>query len=140
MSTTRILEIRKSKSLISSALLNVPFGYIQKQFGYPIESIIRYIHCETRFHLGFYPNTFPYIIKEYYWISTDSKSEWIALGVLDSGIYFFYTAHSNAEHPFVNKQGIMSLWVALNYDNLIKFAMTEDVYRRYIAETVAEIL
>lgn len=133
MSSSRVVEIRKSNHLISSTILQSPFAYIQKQFGYSVESILRPIHCESRVNLGVYPNTFPNTIKEYFWIYTDTKSMWIALGVLDSGLYFLYTAHTVA--MFQNKNGIMNLWVASKFANLIQFAMSEDVYMRYLRET-----
>ena len=134
----RVVEIRKSDSLVSSSVLHVPFAYIQKQFGYSVESILKPIHCESKVNLGMYPNTFPNTIKEYFWIYTDAKSTWNAVGVLDSGLYFLYTAHTTA--MFKNKSGIMSLWVASKFANLIQFAMSDDVYRRYVAETAEAVL
>ena len=128
-----VLEPRKSDSLVLTSLLQVPFAYIQKQFGYSVESILRPIHCESKVNLGIYPNTFPNTIKEFYWIYTDTTSTWIALGVLDSGLYFLYTAHTAA--MFQNKNGMMSLWVASKFANLVQFAMSDDVYTRYVAET-----
>ena len=135
----RIVEIRNSNSLVSSSVLHVPFAYIQKQFGYSVESILRPIHCESRVNLGVYPNTFPNTIKEFYWIYTDTESMWIALGVLESGLYFLYTAHT-ASKSFQNKNGRMNLWVASKFANLVQFAMSEDVYRRYVAETSGSAL
>lgn len=131
----RTLEIRKSNSLVSNSILQAPFAYIQKQFGYPVESILRQIHCESNVSLGTYPNTFPNTCSEFYWISSDSKTEWIALGVLDSGLYFLYTAYSIGEDSFSKKRGIMNLWVASKYENLIQFGMSDSTYEKYIKET-----
>jgi hypothetical protein len=133
MSSSRIVEIRKSDSLVSSTVLQLPFAFIQKQFGYPVESILRPIHCESRVNLGIYPNTFPNTIKEYFWIYADSRSMWVALGVLDSDLYFLYTAQTASS--FQNKSGMMNLWVASKFANLVQFAMSEDLYTRYISET-----
>ena len=135
MSSNDIVEIRKSSILVSSYVLSLPYAYIQKQYGYPVESIIRHIHCEPRIGVGRYPNTFPNTIKEYFWIYSDLKSTWLALGILQSGFYFLYSAYSTSSNPFEGKKGNMNLWIASRYENIIKFAMSDDVYNRYLEET-----
>jgi hypothetical protein len=125
-------EIRISITKIDVSKLYLPFTFIQKQFGYPVESILRKIHCESTVHLGKYPNTFPNTITEYYWISTE-PNKWAALGKMENDLYFFYTAH--CANTFVNGNGNMYLWVSTQYLNLIRFAMDEATYQVYINET-----
>ena len=86
----RISECRKSITPLNPKELRLPFAYIQGQFGYPVESIIRQIQCEPVVRLDSYPNTFPNTIQEYYWISTSQEVSWIALGKMTNGLYFLY--------------------------------------------------
>ena len=130
----RTVEPRKSIVSLNPSELRLPFAYIQKQFGYPIESIIKQIHCEPVVHLGTYPDTFPNTIQEYYWISTSSGT-WYALGKLQNGLYFLYNAHCT--NTFLNGNGLMYLWVSTRYSSLINFAMNETMYQKYIVETSA---
>ena len=130
---SRIVEIRKS-SVLDESVLQVPYMYIQKQFGYPVESILQTIHCEPLVHLGKYPNTFPYTIKEYYWISNKEPGTWYALGILENDLYFLYRAHCDT--TFMNGKGSMYLWVSTRYETLIHFAMNEAIYQEYFNDTI----
>ena len=132
----RSVELRKSVYLNPSEL-RLPFAHIQKQFGFPLESILRKIHCEPVVHLGIFPNTFPYTNQEYYWISTyPGIGSWIALGKMTNGLYFLYVAKCNVTGKFMDGNGSMCLWISTRYSSLIHFAMDETIYRDYINETV----
>ena len=91
--STRTVEIRKATNL-KSDVLQIPYAYIQDQFGYSVASIQRQIHSEPALNLGTFPDTFPHNILEYYWIhhETGSSNSWLVLGKLTNGLYFFYTA------------------------------------------------
>jgi len=135
MSTAgRVSDPRQSTGPLSPSDMCLPFSFIQKQFGYPVESIVKQIHCEPVVHLGVYPNTFPNTIQEYYWIST-SGSSWMALGRLKNGLYFFYSASTDATGTFKNGGGSMCLWLAVEYSNLIHFAMDQTTYDNYYSQT-----
>lgn len=129
----RSVELRKSSSLTISDL-RLPFSYIQKQFGYPVESIVKQIHCEPVTHLGIYPDTFPNTIKEHYWISS-SNGQWMTLGILQNGLYFYYTASSLPSGTFKNGGGNMNLWLATQYSSIIHYAMDQIAYSLYYSET-----
>ena len=133
----RSVEIRKSSNC-NPALLRIPFSYIQRQFGYPVESIVRQINCEPVTHLGVYPDTFPHTITEYYWISTKGQESWMALGKVKNGLYFFYTADSTSTTTFKNGGARMNLWFSTRYDKLIHFAMNETIYQEYYTTTIDE--
>jgi len=129
----RNINPRMSIVNLNPSILQVPFSFIQKQFGYSVISILRKIHCESSFHLGVYPDTFPNTITEYYWISTEAN-QWYALGKMENGLYFFYMAHCTS--TFLNGKGSMYLWVSRRYASLVEFAMDELVYEKYINETI----
>ena len=131
MTEQRSVEVRQSVTL-SISELRLPFSYIQKQFGYPVESIVKRIHCEPVVHLGTYPDTFPNTITGYYWTST-TDTTWMALGRLKNGLYFFYTAHTTG--TFKNGGGTMVLWLATRYSSLIMYALDQPTYQKYYSET-----
>ena len=137
--STRTVEIRRATNLNSDDL-KIPYAYIQDQFGYSVASIQRQIHSEPALDLGTFPDTFPHIVLEYYWIHTETglSNSWMALGKLANGLYFFYTARcGNTPRAFLDKNSSMNLWVSWRYSELIHFAMNQSTYDLYMAETVA---
>ena len=137
---SRDVSIRLSPNL-NPSLLNDAFIYIQKQFGYPVESIQRPVHSEPLIHLGTYPDTFPNTIKEYYWINATStpSNSWSALGCLDSGHYFFYTAYCATTPRMFLDGGNMNLWVSTRFSSILNFVFSQSTYQQYINETVATV-
>ena len=133
--TERSVEIRKGSTNPSD--IRLPFSYIQKQFGYPLESIVKQIHSEPVTHLGIYPNTFPNTIAEYYWISVKGSSvmTWASIGQLKNGLYYYYTAQT--DKTFANGGGTMRVYFATRYSSLIQYAMDSATYEQYYAETVS---
>jgi hypothetical protein len=95
MSDSRDTKIRKA-AVIDSSSLTIPFAYIQKQFGYSVDSILRPIHNQPVIDMGTYPDTFPYTISEYYWVYSDNThiDTWMTMGKLISGQYFLYSAEA----------------------------------------------
>jgi len=96
MSDSRDTNVRKA-AVIDSSSLTTPFAYIQKQFGYSVDSILVQIHNQPVLDMGTYPNTFPQIITEYYWVYSDTThvDRWIAMGKLNTGHHFLYSAEAN---------------------------------------------
>lgn len=136
MSDSRIIQIRKSETAKLSHL-QYPFMFIQPQFGYSVESILRPIHTMTEVHLGDYPDTFPHTIQEFFWTQEGKpgSSMWIALGQLKGGLYFFYTAMCpNTKKTFLDGSH-MNLWVSVQFSDLIHYAMDTRVYNQYIEQT-----
>ena len=136
--STRTVEIRKATNL-NSDVLQIPYTYIQEQFGYSVASIQRQIHNEPALDLGKFPDTFPHIVLEYYWIHSESSSSnsWLVLGRMNNGLYFFYTAQCKSSPlAFLDNGAAMNLWVSWRYSELIHFAMNQSTYDLYIAETV----
>lgn len=139
-SEPRTTTIRKSADL-DTISLKLPFIFIQAQFGYSVESILRPIHGSSRINLGTFPETFPNTIEEFYWIHAPnsgdvvSKNLWMALGKLQNDLYFFYMAESvNTQKTFLD-WGQMNLWVSHSYADLIQYAMDMPTYNRYMLET-----
>ena len=137
MSDSRIIEIRKSAT-IDTSIMRFPLLYVHKQFGYPVESILRRAGNMPKVHMGVYPDTFPNTIGEYYWVQkgVPGVSPWMALGVLTNGLYFYYTAFTNSKSTFI-KNGHMNLWVSMRYSDLIHYGMDQLSYTTYINETSA---
>jgi len=136
MSDIRIIEIRKSVN-VNPANLRLPFVFIQDQFGYSVNSILRPIRGMTSVHLGTYPDTFPNTIQEYYWLNEGHPGSdlWMALGTLSNGLYFLYTAQcSDTEKTFLDG-GHMNLWVSVRFADIINYAMDNLTYKTYIEET-----
>jgi len=136
MSDPRITEIRRSSTL-NPGNLKLPFVFIQEQFDYSVESILRPIQTMQPVHLGTYPNTFPNTIQEYYWINTGSPGAdlWMTVGVLSNGLYFFYTAQCPDTQKTFLDGGHMNLWVSVRYSDIINYAMDDVTYKTYIEET-----
>jgi hypothetical protein len=136
MSDSRIVTIRKSETLDPSVLQDA-FLFIQAQFGYSVESILRPVNNRLEVHLGVYPDTFPNTIKEYYWIQGGSpgSSPWVALGRLTNGLYFFYIAQCYKTKKTFLDGGHMNLWVSVQFSDLIHYAMDRVFYEKYIEQT-----
>ena len=146
MVDSRAIDLRISLN-INPNQLSMPFMYIQAKYGFSVESILRKLHVQSILHLGEYPDTFPNTIAHYYWIkyvsNTDSMN-WIAIGKLNSGLYFLYTAHcKNMPRAFaqplvdgVPQGGQMNLWASMRFSDIIHFAMSQDQYEQYLNETV----
>lgn len=140
MSETRITDIRVSSN-INPAGLRLPFVFIQGQFGYSVESILRPLRPMSAIHLGVYPDTFPNTIKEYYWIQEGSPSgvpgskPWMALGRLTNDLYFFYNAQCNNTQKTFLDNGHMNLWVSMRFSDIINYAMDKVTYQTYFDET-----
>lgn len=135
-SEPRITTIRKSADL-DTGCLKLPFLFIQKQFGYSVESILRPIHGGSLVNLGTYPQTFPNTIGEFHWICSGNPGQamWAAIGQLTNGLYFFYTATCvNTQKTFLDG-GQMNLWVSRSYADIIEYAMDIPTYNKYILET-----
>ena len=122
--------------------------YVQAKYGFSVESILRKLHLQSILHLGEFPDTFPNTIAHYYWIKTTTNTHsmnWVALGKLNSGLYFLYTAHCKNMprafgQPLVNgvaQGGQMNLWASMRFSDIIHFAMSQDQYEQYLNETDA---
>ena len=141
---SRDTSIRKGcAENVNPTKMNTPYAYIHPQFGYSAESIYRQPVCQSRLHVGIYPNTFPHNIREHFWIQEGplGQQTWISLGQLDNGLYFYYTAMSNRpDGRFFFKNavsGFMNLWLSTSYAVLIERVMDPVTYEKYLAETVA---
>jgi hypothetical protein len=137
MSDSRDTKIRKA-AVIDSSSLAIPFAYIQKQFGFSVDSILVQIHNQPLLDMGTYPDTFPYTISDYYWIYNKPSyiNIWICTGKLISGQYFLYSAESNINpKAFLTGDANMHLWVSYQYSDLIHFAMNKTTYELYMSET-----
>lgn len=127
---SRDTSIRKSQA--DPALISLPFLYINPQFGYSVDTILRDIlespDCIIK------ENVFPYDIKEYYWIQEGipGKQSWYALGYLGENMYFFYRAFT---YNTFDNEGQMDLWVSYNYGDLIQYAMDTETYNTYITSS-----
>jgi len=131
MSDSRIVSIRKSAT-IDPLSISLPLLYINPQFGYSTDKMIRYIHSSPDVFLK--PSLFPDNINEYYWIQRGEPGNkpWYAIGCLEEGLYFFYKAFTNTRF---NKDGHMDLWLSHRFSDIIQYAMDTDVYNNYITET-----
>lgn len=124
---SRDLRIRRSN--INKKDIQFPFLFLRSELGYSVESILR--------TPGVNIDTFPRNIKEYFWISSGlpGQKHWIALGQLENGTYFLYTAYMiMLSKTFVNN-GHMNLWISVRFSDLIQFAMDSSIYSLYINST-----
>jgi hypothetical protein len=110
----------------------LPFLFLNPQFGYSVNSILRDVHTTPKVFLK--PDSFPYNIQEYYWIQegVTGKSSWYALGLLEDNIYFLYRAYTHT--PF-EKDGHMDLWLSYKFNDIIHYVMDDIVYDMYIKDT-----
>jgi hypothetical protein len=120
------------KTLEPSDTTFLPFLFINPQFGYSVDSIIRDVHTTPKVFLK--ADAFPYNIQEYYWIQegVTGKKSWYALGLLEDNIYFLYRAYTNT--GFENG-GHMDLWVSYSFSDIIQYAMDASVYDTYITSS-----
>lgn len=133
MSNSRILTIRKSATVNPRHII-LPLIFLNKQFGYDVNSIFREIHSAPDVHLGT-DVTFPNTIEEYFWIQEGGKEPWIALGLLNNGIYFLFTAYMFQPTGTFLNNGHMNLWASTRYSDIIQFAMDSSIYSLYLANT-----
>lgn len=117
------------KTSIDPDITLLPFLYINPQFGYSVNSILRHLHTTPAVFLK--SDVFPYNVQEYYWIQEGEpgKTSWYALGLLEDNIYFLYRAYT--DNTF-EKDGHMDLWVSYNFSDIINSAMDASVYNSYI--------
>jgi hypothetical protein len=122
--------------------MDMPFMFIHEQFGFSVESIYRQLLTQSAVDLGTFPECFPNTISEYYWIQEGQPyvKPWIALGKLNTGIYFYYVASSSNDdgYFFKNKKncGMMHLWLSHSYSDLINWALSAPDYEAYISSTI----
>jgi len=127
---SRDTSIRKSQ--VDPALISLPFLYINPQFGYSVNTMLRDIlespDCIIK------EDAFPYDIKEYYWIQEGIPGEkpWYALGYLNEDMYFFYKAFT---YSTFDKDGHMDLWLSYQFGDLIQYAMDTATYNTYITSS-----
>jgi hypothetical protein len=111
--------------------ISLPLLYVNPQFGFTVNSILRHIHGSQDVFLK--PNIFPYEIKEYFWIQEGkfSSEPWIALGLLEEGLYFYYKAQA---YTSFDKDGHMDLLVSHQFSDLIQYALDTFTYNAYIKD------
>jgi hypothetical protein len=141
--TTRLVEIRKQPN-VNFMRMQLPYVYIQPQFGYSMSDIQRKINNQTMLYIGAWPDTFPKTITSHYWTYKTPESlnpsvpglfTWASLGTLADGHYFFYTAQcKNVPETFLQSDSSMNLWVSTRYSDLIHFAMNQNLYDQYIKD------
>jgi hypothetical protein len=126
---SRDYSIYKTNADISR--ISLPLLYVNPQFGFSVDKILRHIHGSPDVFLK--PNIFPYEIKEYFWIreGTFSSDPWIALGLLEEGLYFYYKAQA---YTSFDKDGNMDLWVSHRFSDIIQYAMDTFTYNIYIKD------
>jgi hypothetical protein len=117
------------KTLTAPDTTPLPFLFINPQFGYSVNSILRDLHTSPTVFLK--PDVFPHNIQEYYWIQEGQpkNSSWYALGLLEGNIYFLFRAYTNTGFE---KDGHMDLWLSYKFSDIIEFAMDASMYNSYI--------
>jgi hypothetical protein len=131
MSIQRDTHFRQQKKLKCYALKE-PFSFINE--GYVIQ-------CETipgeDIDTVDFEVFFPKHIEHYFWIQEGQHDAepWRCLAKIgyDTGYYAFYEA--GCDYTGFDCEGFMKLWISKNYDSLINFAMNEQAYQQYIADT-----
>lgn len=122
-------SIRKQENVKEIAeCLEYPFSCITPEsqdlynYGYSYESIHRPIVVETPEEQAD-GSGFPNNIKEYFWVQEGENDgdEWLALGQLENGAYFFYGA--SCDYTGFDCQGGMNLWVSSSFQNILEHAM-----------------
>lgn len=135
MSNSRTLILRKSANVNPEQIM-FPFMFLSSQFGFSIESIIRKIYSSPDIHID-NESTFPHNIQEYFWIreGKQGKEPWLAFGILNDGVYFFYSAYMiMPTNTFINN-GHMNLWLSIRFSDILMFAMDSSIYSLYLANT-----
>lgn len=127
---SRDISIRKLT--VDPLSISLPYMYLNPQFGYSIDTIIRYVDGSPDCVLK--PDAFPYGIQEYYWIYEGAPGikSWYALGCIEEGLYFFYKAYT---HTMFDKDGHMELWVSHKFSDIIEYAMDTVTYTLYNEES-----
>ena len=138
MSSTRNYNIRHG-DLTQDQMRNkmeYPFSCIGEEdtWSYSKKDIRRPILLETEEELadsGNFPNNISYL----YWVreGENDGDEWIALGDLENGAFFFYTG--SCDYTGFDCQGGMNLWVSKKFENIIDHAMSEAEYQLYLQQT-----
>jgi hypothetical protein len=144
-STSKMEPIRKQKDLEEVAkCLEYPFSYITPasqdlyNYGYSYESIHRPIVVETPEEQAD-GSGFPHNIKEYYWVQEGENDgdEWIALGKLENGAFFYFTA--SCDYTGFDCQGGMNLWVSNSFKNILDHAMAPRDREKFLVVTDDEV-
>ncbi len=102
--------------------MEYPYSFLRSG-DYVVDDILRPIPVET---VQASPGTFPFNIVQHMWIQEGDNDgdEWKALGLLDNGNYFFYTAA--CDYTGFDCQGWMRLWVSSSLETLKEHAMTAE--------------
>ena len=133
---SRDVQIRKSAYIVRS-WIELPLSFLHPQFGYSLQKISKTVPGQGFIDIGEYPSGFPYTIQEYYWIfqGNPGTDAWHAIGRLNFGAYFYYTAYCYDTENLFGNRGEMSISVSYDYSKLIEFALSFDTYSQYISET-----
>jgi hypothetical protein len=134
---SRDVQIRKSAYIVTS-WIELPLSFLHPQFGYSLKKISHTVPGQGFIDIGEYPSGFPYTIQEYYWIfqGNPGTDAWHAIGRLNFGPYFYYTAYCYDTPKLFADRGEMNISVSYDYSKLIEFALTFDTYSQYISETI----
>lgn len=134
---SRIVTPRRAKE-VDPAKIQLPFVYLMPSLGYDVSKFTYRVQNDAIIDLGQFPSGFPSNVKEYYWIEEGIPGEkpWRALGKLNFGAFFFFTASCNKNsRPFSDGSGQFSIFPAYQYDNLIHYGLDYESYTKYIAAT-----
>ena len=137
---TRITDIRIQEN-IDPTILRIPYMFLQDQFGYSVESILRPMDTMTSVYMGSHPTIFPNTVSKYFWIQEGIVGviPWIGIGVLENGLYFYYSAIcNNTPNLFLDPNSHMNLWVSIRFSDIIQYVMDSVTYMKYIEETSKE--
>lgn len=127
---SRNTAIRKHVS--DTAAMEYPYAFTNELNAYGVKDILRPIPVETgQADAGDFPKN----IHEHFWISEGERDgrPWHSIGLLKNGNYFYYTA--SCDYTGFDCQGEMRLYVSASYANIIKHALSDEVYRQYLKET-----
>jgi len=125
--------------MVDADKISFPLLFLNPQFGYSIESIIRDIHGSPDYHLK--EKDFPHDIQDYIWIQEGipGQSPWLALGILTNGLYFFYKAYMILPTGTFVKNGHMDLWLSYRLNDILQFAMDTQIRHLYLKYTQNKI-
>ena len=127
---SRDIVIHKTKP--DTSKISLPLLFINPQFGYSVDNIIRYIRESPDSFLK--PDAFPHDIKEYFWIQEGipGSKPWYCIGCLQEyNLFFFFKAFT---YTMFDKDGHMDLWVSHRFSDLIQYAMDTMTYTTYITD------
>jgi hypothetical protein len=114
--------------------IQVPIISIRDFNGFPQEKVNIQVENESKYDMG----NFPHNLKELFWTKKGEAGgePWYAIGQLNTGLYFFFTASTpSKEKLFQDGTGYIQIYIAMNFDNLIQFVLSEPVYKLYVSET-----